>query len=250
MPHLPRRMARGQTARRDELEKIERMAEPLRILQRPKSLTALAADEIRSRIVRGELGLGSPLSENALALELGVSKTPIREALLQLKMEGLVSIQPQRGSFVFDMTPGEIKQLGELRETLEVTALERAMKRRREPLVAALTVIVDAMAEAVRSGDNGRYRILDAEFHRTLFEHAGNRYLADCYAGFAFRIQALRARLCSDPALNAVSLRDHGRLRDLIATGDVDAARDLLVHHMTRTIGDYLDSMEQAAVAD
>lgn len=226
------------------------MAEPLRILQRPKSLTALAADEIRGRIVRGELGLGTPLSENALALELGVSKTPIREALLQLKMEGLVSIQPQRGSFVFDMSPEEIRQLGELRETLEVTALDRAMKGCCESLVAALSAIVDAMSEAVRSGDNGRYRILDASFHRTLFDHAGNRYLADCYGGFAFRIQALRARLCSDPALNAVSLRDHATLRDLIAAGDVDGARALLQRHMSRTIGDYLASMEQAAVAD
>ncbi len=226
------------------------MAEPLRILQRPKSLTVLAADEIRGRIVRGEMGLGSPLSENALALELGVSKTPIREALLQLKMEGLVSIQPQRGSFVFDMTPDEIRQLGELRETLEVTALTGALKGQREPLVAALTTIVDSMAEAVAAADNGRYRMLDAEFHRALFEHAGNRYLADCYAGFAFRIQALRARLCGDPALNAVSLRDHRRLRDLVAAGDSAAARDLLVMHMTRTIGDYLASIEQAAAAD
>src|SRR3546814_2324752 len=120
------------------METTERMAEPLRVLQRPKSLTTLAVDEIRGRIVRGELGLGAPLSENALALELGVSKTPIREALLQLKMEGLVSIQPQRGSFVFDMTVEEIRQLGELRATLEVTALELAMQRNRAALVGAL----------------------------------------------------------------------------------------------------------------
>lgn len=225
------------------METIERMAEPLRVLQRPKSLTALATDEIRGRIVRGELGLGAPLSENALALELGVSKTPIREALLQLKMEGLVSIQPQRGSFVFDMTVDEIGQLGELRATLEVTALERAMARNRAALVAELGRVVDAMAEAVVDGDAGRYRILDANYHRALFEHAGNRYLADCYAGFAFRIQALRARLCSDPALNARSLVDHRRLRDLIAADDGRGAHDLLVAHMGRTIGDYLDSM-------
>ena len=119
------------------------MPEPIRILQRPKSLTSLAADEIRDRNVRGELRLGTPLSENALALELGVSKTPIREALLQLKMEGLVSIQPQRGSFVIDMSADEIRQLGEMRETLEVTALERAIARHREPLVEALSATVD-----------------------------------------------------------------------------------------------------------
>ncbi len=226
------------------------MAETIRILQRPKSLTSLAAEEIRGRIVRGELRLGMPISENALALELGVSKTPIREALLQLKMEGLVSIQPQRGSFVFDMSAEEIRQLGELRETLEVTALERAIARHREPLVVALSATVDAMAEAVAAGDGGRYRILDAGYHRALFDNAGNRYLADCYAGFAFRIQALRARLCSDPGLNAVSLGDHRRLRDLVAADDAAGARVLLVAHMRRTIADYMESMGNAAAAD
>src|SRR3546814_7950942 len=94
-------------------------------------------------------------------------------------MEGLVSIQPQRGSFVFDMTVEEIRQLGELRATLEVTALELAMQRNRAALVGALGQVVDAMAEAVADADAGRYRMLDANYHRALFAHAGHRYLAD-----------------------------------------------------------------------
>ena len=100
------------------------------MLRRAKTLTEQAADTIRARIIGGELPLGAPLSENQLASELGVSKTPIREALLQLKVEGLVSIQPQRGSFVFDMSPADIAELGELRETLELAALRLAMARR------------------------------------------------------------------------------------------------------------------------
>src|SRR3546814_13021389 len=83
----------------------------------------------------------------------------------------------------------------------------------------------------------------DANDHRALFAHAGNRYLADCYAGFAFRIQALRARLCSDPAPNARSLADHRRLRDLIAAGGDTAATDLLVEHTGRKVAAYIDSM-------
>jgi len=219
------------------------MVEGSRVLQRPRSLTDRAAEEIRGRIVRGELGLGAPLSENALALELGVSKTPIREALLQLKMEGLVTIQPQRGSFVFDMSVAEIEQLGEVRETLELSALSLAMERGRAALAIALGAIVDAMAEAVAADEFGRYRLLDAEFHRTLFAHTGNRYLGDCYAAFAFRIQALRARLTTDPGLNALSLRDHSRLRDMVAADDREAARELLAQHMRRTVADYVARM-------
>src|SRR3546814_11787488 len=80
-------------------------------LERPKSLTELVKEHVRGRIINGELMLGEALSENVLAAQLGISKTPVREALLQLKLEGLVDIQPQRGSFVFSMEPDEAAEL-------------------------------------------------------------------------------------------------------------------------------------------
>ncbi len=67
-------------------------------LIRPKSLTEMVADEVRARIIDGRIGLGAGLSENSLAAELGISKTPVREALLQLKQERLVQVQPQRAT--------------------------------------------------------------------------------------------------------------------------------------------------------
>lgn len=144
------------------------------MLRRAKSLTDQAADTIRARIVSGDMPLGAPLSENALATELGVSKTPVREALLQLKMEGLVSIQPQRGSFVFDMTVEEIAKLGELRESLELTALRLAMRRRPDALLADMTSTIAAMETAVVNDDNAAYRKLDTAFHDLLFQHCDN----------------------------------------------------------------------------
>ena len=109
------------------------MKQQPRQLQRSKSLTEQAVEEIRALIVRGDFELGAPLSENTLAAELGVSKTPVREALLHLRSEGLVSIQPQRGSFVFNMSSAEVLELGELRETLELAALRLAADAGRRP---------------------------------------------------------------------------------------------------------------------
>jgi len=83
------------------------MTETLR-LKRPQLLTDLACERIREAIVGGEFKLGEQMSEAQLAQRLGVSKTPVREALLRLKGDGLVEIHPQRGSFVFSLTPAQV----------------------------------------------------------------------------------------------------------------------------------------------
>jgi DNA-binding GntR family transcriptional regulator len=213
------------------------------MLTRARSLTDQAADEIRARIVRGDFPPGAPLSENTLAAELGVSKTPIREALLRLSMEGLVTIRPQRGSFVFDMTAEEIVELGELRETLEVAALRLAAARDRAELVAELQTIVADMAAALEAGCFARYRTLDADFHAAFFRHCGNRFFVGSYEGFAFRVQALRARLSNDPALNFKSLGEHGEMAELLAAGRTADAAALLARHVRGTVADYVRTL-------
>jgi len=215
------------------------------MLKRSKSLTEQAADEIRARIVRGDLQLGAPLSENTLASVLGVSKTPIREALLQLKMEGLVSIQPQRGSFVFDMTAEEIVELGELRETLEVAALALAVKRNRLKLLADLRAIAAGMTKALEADDIAGYRNLDADFHQAFFDRCGNAFFVSCYQSFAFRVQALRVRLSIDAELNRRSFAEHSKIVELIADDRAAEAGALLSGHVQRTITDYVSSRGQ-----
>jgi len=220
------------------------MAERTRHLRRAKSLTEQAADEIRARIVFGDVELGSSLSENMLAAELGVSKTPVREALLQLKSEGLVSIQPQRGSFVFDMSASEVVHLGELRETLELAALRLAAKHDAKGLIQTLREIVIRMRKALDKSDPVAYRKLDAEFHRAFFDHSGNVYLLASYLGIAFRVQALRSRLSADPMLNRSSYTDHEKLLQFVEGGKVDKALALLSSHVRGTIEDYAATID------
>ena len=87
-------------------------------ITRPKSLTEIVVCELRKRIIYGRLQLGEALSENALAAELGISKTPVREALLQLKLERMVDVLPQRGTYVFRMAADQVIMISELREIL------------------------------------------------------------------------------------------------------------------------------------
>src|SRR5215212_1645308 len=117
-----------------------------RLLVRPKSLTDLAHDAIRQLIVGGELAMGAQLSESTLAAQLGISKTPVREALLRLRVDGLIDIQPQRGTFVFRLTPRQVEEICVFREAVEVAAVKLAMQARRADLVKALQANVREMA--------------------------------------------------------------------------------------------------------
>ena len=211
------------------------------MIRRAKTLAQQAAEEIRGRIVRGEVALGAPLSEKALAAELGVSKTPVREALLQLKMEGLVAVHPQRGSFVFEMTASQIVELGELREAIELKALALAMQRNRPALLASWRNLLDAMQGVIGAGDYAGYRSLDAEFHDVLLRSCGNALMYESYNGFAFRVNALRQRLSVRPGLNEASLQEHLEIFELVEQGEEARAMTSLAAHMRETIWKFND---------
>jgi DNA-binding GntR family transcriptional regulator len=206
---------------------------------RSQSLADQAADRIRLRIVRGELELGEALSETSLAAQLGVSKTPVREALLRLRSEGLVDIQPQRGTFVFQISGTEAHVLSEFRDVLETAALRCAMRRDVRSLVSELKRILADMEVAVAEGDAGRYRERDDAFHRSIVDHSRNGYLCSAYETIAIRVQALRNRLSREVDLNYLSFKEHKALVRLIEMKQTAKAVALLRKHIARTPDDY-----------
>src|SRR5260221_9041097 len=117
---------------------------------RPRSLTAIVIDQIRDLIITGKLALGEQLSENTLAEQLGVSRTPVREAFLRLESEGLVEVRPQRGTFVFQYDATELREILELPEGLEVGALRIALGRDIVGLAAAPRSHLDAGEDALK----------------------------------------------------------------------------------------------------
>jgi DNA-binding GntR family transcriptional regulator len=214
-------------------------------IARPKSLTELVVDELRKRIIDGRLRLGEALSENALAAELGLSKTPVREALLQLKLERLVDVLPQRGTYVFQLAIDQVAMISELREILEVSAVAAAVERNHTALVSEMAKIFEAMRGAFEAGDNTGYRTLDGEYHQTIIDLCGNPYISDAYVQVSFRTQALRSRLSVDASLNKLSFRDHREMLKLIRARDVSALQKLLRAHIKQTKQMYLDVLER-----
>ena len=98
-------------------------------LQRPPSLATLATDRLKAAIEGAEFDLGAPLSEDKLATFLGISRTPVREALNMLSVQGLVEILPQRGSYVFFPSEEDVAQLCEFRMMMESRAIGLCLAR-------------------------------------------------------------------------------------------------------------------------
>lgn len=222
----------------------------MRQIERPRSLTEMALEHLREAIVSGDLGLGDQLSEGALARDLGISKTPVREALQRLQGEGLVRVVPQTGSFVFTMSAAEVRELCELRLTLEQAAVRLAVERNRPALIAELDRIVGEMRAAFATGEVRRYLALDTAYHAAFFAHCGNALFREAHDRLVGRIAALRTHLAQKPSHTARSMEEHACMLDAIRAGDHDALTRLLDQHVERTRETYAAHIEDIAQAD
>lgn len=215
---------------------------------RSKSLTATVAERLRERIIDGSIPLGSMLSEKVLAESWGVSKTPVREALVQLQAIGLVTILPQRGGLVFRPDAERVRELCEVRLELESCGMRYSMERQRSEFAKRLTSIVSSMRDSFKDGDFIRYQRLDNLFHAAFFEHCGNSLLLDAYETFYPRICALRTHLATPNVarLNR-SMDEHALMMDLVKSGDQHQSLDVLRQHITQTQFHSRQSMAESA---
>jgi DNA-binding GntR family transcriptional regulator len=200
-------------------------------IARPRSLGALVVEQIRDLIITDKLGLGDQLSEQALAEQLGVSRTPVREAFLRLQTERLVDVKPQRGTFVFQYDTTELREICELRSVLEPGALRIAIKRDRDAVIKALRAQLQT-AEAIVSRGPAAYQPYDTAFHETLVLASGNRELIAAYEKIAGRIRAIRFRLTKTMEQIQGSQRDHGLVVNELVAGNDAAAEAALAHHV------------------
>ena len=203
---------------------------PLERLARPRSLTEMVITEIRELIVSGRLVLGEQLSESALAEQLGVSRTPVREAFLRLETERLVEVRPQRGTFVFQYGMPELRDICELREVLETGALRIALSRNRAQLIARLEAETNA-AEAARVVEPGPYQEFDRSFHDVLVKASANEELIEAYERISGRVRTIRYRLTRSRRQIAGSQRGHREIVNALKEGrDADAVKRLGKH--------------------
>ena len=220
------------------------------LIKRPASLTEIALQKIRKAIVEGALPLGSAISEGQLAASLGISKTPVREAMAQLRIEGLVTIVPQSGTFVFTLSATEVVEICELRQMLEAAALRLALERNRARLIAGLADVCAGMDKVRAAGDERAYLRLDSAFHEQFFANCGNRYFAEAYARIVPKVAALRTHLAIRPDHTRMSYQEHRQILRAIENKRDKELMATLDKHIERTRSAYTRNIEDIAAAD
>ena len=197
------------------------------LVERPQLLTDIAYDRLREGIVVGDLKLGEQVSEAQLAQRMGISKTPVREALVRLKMEGLVEIGPQRGTFVFKLTPEQVGQLCRYRAMIETAALREAVAVQPAELLSRLRAHVADMAAQEKAGDLNKLSRIDMNFHYEFLAWCSNPYLRGAYELIRYQLIALRHRAPIDNMVDS-----HQVLIDMLEKGDIEAAAAELHKHV------------------
>ena len=214
-------------------------------IETPKSLAQMVAARLREAIISGELALGEMIAEETLAASFGVSRTPVREALNQLQIQGLVTIRPQRGSYVFEPSAEDVAAIRDFRLMLEVTAAELSYQHDRAGTLQSMDQAIAAMEAAVAAQDAKRYGLADTQLHEAGFQHCGNPYLQNAYQQVAGKVAALRTNLTAPiDILGRRSFEQHVRFRTLFAEGDFAAFEALMRVHVGDTCDVYLRALQ------
>lgn len=193
--------------------------------------------ELRNRILAGALPTGSRLDLDELATEFGSSRTPVREALIQLSYEGLVEILPRRGARVRGMTRDEVRDNFLAFGALSGAATERAVQRATSQLVEQLRQIADELAEAVAAGDRERIAERNWALHREIHRASGSPKLLTLLKQLARAIPLTYFDVL--PKQGDISVTEHSELVDAIERGDAAKARSIAEVHV-RAAGERL----------
>ena len=209
-------------------------------------------DELEQDIVTGSLRPGERLDEQTLAARFGVSRTPIREALMQLASAGLVELQPRRGAFVASLSLREVIERFEVMAALEGACGALAARRLTEVESMRLLEAHEACGREARSGDADAYYYANERFHQVLYDASHNVYLAEQTRQLHDRLKPYRRLQLRALSRVAVSLAEHQAVVDAVLAGDSERAERVLKDHILiqgDRLSDFIASFNTAQVA-
>jgi DNA-binding GntR family transcriptional regulator len=215
---------------------------------RPESLTDVVYETIRDAIINKAIAPGSRLTEAALAAQLNVSKTPVREALLKLRQIGLVEPSGRRGGRVTLPSRGLIQHAYEARRALESSAAEIVAERGSEADIRQIAEAAQRCLAAAEAGDPVGFRRWDLTFHEKIGEATGNPRLCELVADSFALVMALRRRDVPQAGDSVDCAQAHMRIVDAIARRDPDAARHAMRDHIRQVEGYVVASLDQDAL--
>jgi GntR family transcriptional regulator, rspAB operon transcriptional repressor len=197
-------------------------------------------------IVEARLGAGTPLSQNKLASRMGVSRTPVREALLRLERDGLVQRLPESGFAVATITPDEVHEACDLLDLLDTYVYRRAAETLSKAELGDLLELASSLVDSAESGDADAWREADQRYHAVVMEAAKNRFVAQSLQQTRRRVQRFwlqkphfdgRLRICS---------QDHVALAQAMLDDDPELVAQTVHAHIERLRANVLARLESA----
>jgi DNA-binding GntR family transcriptional regulator len=206
----------------------------------------VVTDRLRAMILRGDLQAGSALDENALANLLGVSRTPLREAIQRLDDEGLVETIPRRGAYVKALTVKDAIEVAELREVLEAFAFRKAAPVLDDEDIARVRELHEAYRRACLREDAESAIQADVAFHDYVIQRSGNDRLREFTRRLSLLMLALRLESRISATAFGPSRDDHLPLVEALATRDPDVAEQAIRGHIRNTLQEFQELSQSA----
>ncbi len=198
------------------------------------------ATTLRQAIADGKLRPGARLLEVQISRELGTSRAPLREALIQLEREGLVTRAPNRGTFVANVNEDLVHEVASLRGVLEGFAARLAVTRLQREDLDRLDTILKDMSAMARRGDFPRMVELDYQFHESIMQASGHRLLYQTWTGMDRKIRVYLSATNLMYADMKTVVRGHVRILDALRRRDPERAARVMADHMDEVLDLFL----------
>jgi DNA-binding GntR family transcriptional regulator len=211
------------------------------------SLRAQVFKEIEQAILNGAFAPGDSLTELRLSAELGVSRTPVREALRQLELEGLVTTIPNKGAVVVGVSEKDIDDIYTIRSYIEGLAAKWAAAHITDDEISALREIVELQEYYVSRGDSMQVWHLDSRFHELIYECCRSRPLKHTLSGFHHYIQKARALSFKTAGRAVLAVQEHRAILEAIAKRDSALAEATTAAHITNARSNFLETNQMTS---
>lgn len=197
-----------------------------------KPLREIVFEHLREAIINGKLRPGERLMEVQLADDMGVSRTPVREAIRKLELEGLVIMIPRRGAYVADLSIRDVAETFEIRSALESLAAGLAAERITDLEAAEMELILVGIGEAIAANDFKRTVELDEQYHNLVYRASHNERLQQILSNLREQIQRFRIRTLALPGRANGVLQEHRCIAEAIAERNAELAQKLALEHV------------------
>lgn len=197
-----------------------------------KPLRDIVFENLRNAILEGDLKAGKRLMEVQLAEQLGVSRTPIREAIRKLELEGLVVMLPRKGAYVANMSFKDLIDVLEIRANLEGLAAYLAAERRRDEDINDLERLAKEFEKSVRETDIDNVLKKDIEFHEKIFLMANNKKLYQLITSLWEQVHRFRVTYVSNYDASLSLVDEHNKILEAIKSGNCELAKKYATEHI------------------